>query len=89
MIPTGAPREELNRAGLMRLVIAIVLVIMAAESASRGRLLTAGANAVFAVLAGMLAWATLPGRRLPPRPVVLGILAAGITLWLVSFVVPS
>lgn len=74
---------------MMRLVIAVLLLIMAASAGEQGRWLAAAANAVFAVLAGMLAYRTLPDRPPLPRTVILGILAAGVLLWIASLVFPG
>ena len=81
MMPTGGAGA--NRAGLMRLVIAVLLAILAANAAAEGRYLNATANGCFAILAGMLAYLTLPGRRLP-RAAPLAALGLGVALWIAS-----
>lgn len=89
MHPTGGfpGGSEANRAGMMRLVIGILLLILAGSAAQQGRWLVAAANLAFAALAGMLAYQTLPDRRPLPPAAVVGALAAGVILWVVSLIV--
>jgi hypothetical protein len=89
VIKTPFGSAEANRAGLMRLVIGILLAIMGANYAAQGRWLAAVANFAFALLAGMLAYRTLPGRAPIPRQVILGTLAVGVALWLASLAYPG
>jgi hypothetical protein len=86
--PLSAPPEA-NRAGMIRAVIALLLIVIGVDSASHGEYLLAGARFGFAVLAALLAYATLPGRRPPPRQLTIGLLGASISLWVATFFFPT
>jgi hypothetical protein len=90
MRPTGVFRApEANRAGMIRLVISILLLIIAVDAASKGEYLLAAARLGFGVLAGLLAYRTLPDRKWPPRGLMIGVLAGSIALWLATFFFPT
>lgn len=89
MNPTGLGKPETNRTGMIRLVIAILLLVIAVDAARQGDYLLAAARLGFGVLAGALAYATLPGRNPPPRQAMIGLLGASIALWLATFFFPE
>jgi len=80
----GFEPPKANRAGMMRLVIAILLLVTAADAFSRGEILLGVARVGFGALAGLLAYGTLPGRAVPARPAI-GLLVGSLAVWAATF----
>jgi hypothetical protein len=77
---SGFEPPKPNRAGMMRLVIGILLLVTAVDAFSRGELLLGLARIGFGVLAGLLAYGTLPEKRVPGR-LAIGVLTVSLALW--------
>ena len=77
---SGFEPPKANRAGAMRLVIGILLLVTAVDAFSRGEILLGLARIGFAALAGLLAYSTLPEKRVPGR-LAIGLLVASLALW--------
>ena len=85
MRPTsGFEPPKPNRAGMIRLVIGILLLVIAVDAFSRGEVLLGLARVGFGALAGLMAWGTLPGRTVPARW-AMGLLAVSLALWIATF----
>jgi hypothetical protein len=80
---------DANRAGMMRLVIAVLLAVIAVDAATRGHYLLAAARLAFASVAALLAYGTLPGRDAPAPRLLGGLVGAACLLWAASFIFPA